>query len=62
MSSSSQKPLVTPAESVTVDLSPALWSSKMLPQKLQAGDPYRHIGDAYSRNQHTADQWEIKDP
>jgi hypothetical protein len=29
-------------------------------QKLR--DNYEHIGDAYGRSQHTADEWEIKDP
>ncbi|KAF2832315.1 hypothetical protein CC86DRAFT_340739 [Ophiobolus disseminans] len=41
----------------------AVWSSKILPPQ-EAGailrDDYSHLGDAYNRNQESANEWEIK--
>lgn len=53
---------MAPHKTVTIDLRPALWSSKAVPDLPQVQNPYEHIGDAYERNQHTASKWEILDP
>jgi hypothetical protein len=62
MSSSSENPDVAPTKAVTIDLGPALWSSRKVPRLPAFNNQYMHIGDAYSRDLHTAEKWEIKDP
>ncbi|KAI8935847.1 hypothetical protein NX059_007364 [Plenodomus lindquistii] len=42
----------------TIDVIPALWSAKAVPQTPQFFDPYKLVGDCYERIS-TADEWEI---
>lgn len=61
--------MLKPTKSASAGRGFATWSSNGIPedneiedaktsyQKLR--DNYEHIGDAYDRNQHTANEWEI---
>ncbi|KAH3986431.1 hypothetical protein HBI44_076540 [Parastagonospora nodorum] len=67
MSSLSEDRDAKPAQFTTIESGFAPWSSKNGPddpykdsRKLR--DNYKHIGDAYDRNQESANAWEIKEP
>jgi hypothetical protein len=67
MSSLSEDRDAKPAQFTTIESGFAPWSSKNSPddpykdsRKLR--DNYKHIGDAYDRNQESANAWEIKEP
>lgn len=47
------------AKTATIDLDHPEWSAQEKPKVI---DPYGGIGDAYTRNQALADEWEIQDP
>jgi hypothetical protein len=50
-----------PAKTFTIDLG-SLWSPRKVPHEAEFKDPYKYNGDAYSRNQDIANEWEMKDP